>query len=345
VIADGASALDVALARRRSRVARRAGDWLVDYGVFAALAALVVFFAIRIDGFLTWSTFSTIGLSATEVGLLAASFTVALVAGQVDLSVGALTGVLGSVLGVMVFKDGHPLWAGVLVVVGVAVAVGLVHGVLSVDVGVNSVVLTFASAQILFGLGQWFQTHHQNYEQGTTIPIDPRSSSFEIVRIVNDKWLGIPAPLLVMLVVYAVLYVFLAHTKPGWHLYAIGANPDAARKAGVAVSLVHRAVLVLTALSTLLAMLVFVGRNGTVQAGHGFGEEFDVMTAVLIGGASFAGGRGRVERTLAGVALVYVLQYGLQTLQVDPNLTKMIRGCVFVAAVALGALAHRRRAR
>jgi ribose transport system permease protein len=345
VIADGAPVLAAAVPTGRAALMRRAGDWLVDYGVFVALAAVVAWFSIKIGGFFTWSTFSTIGLSASEIGILAAVFTVALIAGQVDLSVGALTGVLGSVLAVTVFKDGHPLWLGILLVVGVAVGVGLVHSVLSVDFGVNSVVLTFATAQVLFGFGQWFQTHSQNYAQGVSIDIPPRTSSFEIVRIVNDRWLGIPVPLLVMLVLYALLYVFLVHTRAGWHVYAIGANPDAARKAGIPVALVQRALLVATALSTVLAMFVFAGRVGSVQAGHGFGLEFDVMTAVLIGGASFAGGRGRVERTLAGVALVYVLRYGLQTLQVDPNLTKMIRGCVFIAAVALGALAYRRRAR
>src|SRR5205807_2417241 len=89
-------ARDLAAAGRAAPM-RRAGDWLVDYGVFVALAAVVAWFSVAIGGFFTWSTFATIGLSASEIGILAAVFTVALIAGQVDLSVGALTGVLGSV--------------------------------------------------------------------------------------------------------------------------------------------------------------------------------------------------------------------------------------------------------
>jgi ribose transport system permease protein len=339
------SELAPALLRTASQAIRtRALYWLVDYGVFAALLGLVAFFSVKITGFLQWSTFTTIGVSASEVGFLAAFFTVALIGGQIDLSVGTLTGVLGSVWAVTVVKDGHPLWLGFVVIIGVAVVVGLANGTFVVNVGVNSVVLTFASAQVLFGLGQWFHTRHQNFDQGLMIPIDPRSESFQIVTLVNGSWFGVPVPLFVLLVVYALLYVLLTHSKVGWHLYALGANPDAARRAGINVNRAYRLLFVGTALSTVLAMVVFVGRSGSVSPGHGFGNELDVMTAVLIGGASITGGRGRIERTLAGVALVYVLQYGLQTLQVGPSTSKMIRAGVFILAVALGAVVAKRRA-
>lgn len=321
----------------------RALDFLAQYGVFVALGAVVLFMSIKISFFFTWSTFSTIALSSVEVGLLAGAFTVAMVARQIDLSIGALVGFLASIFGVASLRGSVPIWLGVLLIVGFALAVALLHGFLTIKIGINSVVVTFATAQILFGVGQAIQTHHQSATTGVFIGLPPHSGAFRLIAWNNDRWHGLTIPVWVMFGIYLVLYLVMSQTTFGEHLYAVGASEGAAERAGIRVRAIYQVVFVLTALSACLAVFVYLGSQGAVTVGHGYGLEFDVLTAALLGGASFAGGVGRVERTLTGVFLLSALNFGMQTLQVDPNLTRMVKGGILIAAVVLSGYAVRRR--
>jgi len=322
----------------------RAAGITARYGVFVALAVVVAFMSVKINGFFAWSTFMTIGLSGVEAGVLAAAFTVAMIAGRIDLAVGTLVGFLASIFGVLSLRGHLPIWAGALVIVGVALAVALVHGFLTVNIGINAVIVTFATSQVLFGVGQWIQTRHAATATGYVIPIPPSSWPFRLITWTSTRWWSIPIPVWLMLGIYAALYVVMSHTRLGAHIYAVGANPDAAERAGIRVRMIWRLVFVLTAGASLLMVFFYLGRQGSVTVGHGYGMEFDVLTAVLLGGASFAGGVGRVERTLVAVLLLYTLNFGMQTLQVDPNVTRMTKGGILLAAVALSGYVAKRRA-
>jgi ribose transport system permease protein len=323
----------------------RALDFLASYGVFVALAAVVLFMSLKISFFFTWSTFSTIAQSGVEVGVLAAGFTVAMVARQIDLSIGALVGFLASILGVASFRGSLPIWQGILLILGFALVVALVNGLLTIRVGINSVIVTFATAQILFGVGQMIQTRHQSATTGVVIGIPSTSWAFRLIAWNNQRWHGLPYSVWVMFGVYAVLAVLLTRTQLGEHIYAAGASDSAAERAGIRVRGIYWFVFVLTALCSFLAVFVYLGNQGGVTVGHGYGLEFDVLTAALLGGASFAGGVGRVERTLAGVFLLASLNFGMQTLQVDPNVTRMVKGGILISAVILSGYALRRRGR
>lgn len=318
-------------------------DFLAEYGVFVALGVVVLFMSLKISFFFTWSTFSTVALSSVEVGLLAAAFTVAMVARQIDLSIGALVGFLASVFAVASLRGSIPIWLGIALIIAFALAVALLHGLLTIKIGINSVIVTFATAQILFGIGQAVQTHHQSATSGFVIGIPSQSWAFRLIAWNNDRWHGLPIPVWVMFALYLGLYLVMSQTTFGEHLYAVGGSESAAERAGIRVRVIYQFVFVLTALTACLAVFVYLGGQGAVTVGHGYGLEFDVLTAALLGGASFAGGVGRVERTLAGVFLLSALNFGMQTLQVDPNLTRMVKGGILVVAVVLSGYAVRRR--
>lgn len=340
------SAQSVLSARRAApRGFLRALDFLAGYGVFVALVAVVLFMSLKISFFFTWSTFATVAQSSVEIGILAAAFTVAMVARQIDLSVGALIGFLASILGVASLRGSLPIWEGIALVLGFALAVALVNGLLTIRVGINSVIVTFAMAQILFGVGQMIQTHHLSASTGFVIGIPSSSWAFRLIAWNNQRWHGLPLSVWVMFAFYALLYALLSKTQLGEHIYAAGASESAAERAGIRVRAIYQFVFVLTALSSFLALFVYLGSQGAVTVGHGYGLEFDVLTAALLGGASFAGGVGRVERTLAGVFLLASLNFGMQTLQVDPNVNRMVKGAILISAVVLSGYAERRRGR
>jgi len=318
-------------------------DFLASYGVFVALAAVVLFMSLKISFFFTWSTFAIVAQSGVEVGILAAAFTVAMVARQIDLSLGALVGFLASIFAVASLRGTLPVWEGIALMLAFALAIAFVHGFLTIRVGINSVIVTFATAQILFGVGQMIQTHHQSASTGVVVGIPSSSWAFRLIAWNNERWHALPISVWVMFGVYALLFVLMSKTQLGEHIYAAGASESAAQRAGIRVRAIYQFVFVLTALSSFLVVFVYLGNQGAVTVGHGYGLEFDVLTAALLGGASFAGGVGRVERTLAGVFLLASLNFGLQTLQVDPDLNRMIKGGILISAVILSGYAARRR--
>lgn len=333
----GAPATDVAgappVAPRRS-VGRLIGDLLLEYGMFVALGGLIVFFSLASPYFLTPQNLINIGLAVSISGVMAAAITVGLIAGQLDLSIGAILGLSAVVMALSVEEFGLPTPVAVLVAIGVALVVGLVNGALVVDLGINSIIVTLAMALTLKGISATITS-------GQTVTM----TGGGLQAFINSRPLGIPVPIYLLVIVFAVLYLYLTRTRGGWHVYAVGGNASAALRAGINVNLVYRGTFLLTAAAAAVAGVITAGRAGAGGPFFGTGAEFDVLTAVLLGGIGLSGGAGRIERTLAGVVLIGVLNNGLTLLSVDSYIQATVRGAVFVLAVVLGALAFKRRLR
>jgi ribose transport system permease protein len=329
-------------------VRRRGLDVLLTYGIFAALGAACVYFAFDAPNFLTVKNFQAIGYSVAVIGLLTVPFTIALVAGQVDLTVGIMIGLLSSIFQVVVINSGQPLVLGLLAMVLAAVLVGLINGVIVVNFGINSVVATFAMLQVVFGASLSLWKLNRTNAEGSgefTSAISDGDTGYSIVRVVNAHVLGIPVPVIVLAAVTVAGYLLLSRSKLGWHIYATGGNSSAALRAGIRVNGLIRLVFVLTPLVAVLAALITFGRTGTPDPASGYGYEFDVLTAVLLGGIGLQGGSGAVERSLAGALFVVVLKDGLSLQNVDSSIQFMIQSVALILAVILVALATKRQQR
>jgi len=302
--------------------------------MFVALGGLIVFFSLASPYFLTPQNLINIGLAVSISGVMAAAITVGLIAGQLDLSIGAILGLSAVVMALSVEEFGLPTPVAVLVAIGVALVVGLVNGALVVDLGINSIIVTLAMALTLKGISATITS-------GQTVTM----TGGGLQAFINSRPLGIPVPIYLLVIVFAVLYLYLTRTRGGWHVYAVGGNASAALRAGINVNLVYRGTFLLTAAAAAVAGVITAGRAGAGGPFFGTGAEFDVLTAVLLGGIGLSGGAGRIERTLAGVVLIGVLNNGLTLLSVDSYIQATVRGAVFVLAVVLGALAFKRRLR
>src|SRR5690349_6651049 len=137
---------------RRDELRLRALDFLLAYGTLLALVALFVYFSVSTPFFLTTHNLINVGRFSAVGGIMAAAFTVALISGQVDLTMGALVSTAAITYGVLTEKQGLPLWAGVAVSLAVCVVVGLLNGFLIVDVGVSSFIATLSVSLLLTGV-------------------------------------------------------------------------------------------------------------------------------------------------------------------------------------------------
>jgi ribose/xylose/arabinose/galactoside ABC-type transport system permease subunit len=314
--------------------------FLVDNGTLVGLVGLVVYFSLRAHNFLTVSNLLNVGNFAAGFGIVAAGFTIALCAGQVDLSIGPLVATSGIVAGLLLEHVHTSLAVAVLGALGVALGFGLVNGVLVVDLGVYSFIATLAVFSFLQGFGPWV---------GSNVFLNSPASK-ELVSFAQAKVGRVPVPLLVLLGVYAACYVLLSHTRFGWHVQATGGNPSAALRAGIRVNLVYRAVFLIDAALVALAACILVGRASYVSTdpfiGTGSDLTLSTVAAVLISGLDFSGGGGgRIERTLVGVAFIAVLQNGL-TLQGQNSYVQIAAtGIAFLLGVTVSSVARRVRSR
>jgi ribose/xylose/arabinose/galactoside ABC-type transport system permease subunit len=343
-IATRGAGLGAALTRLR----RSGPELLIDWGVYAALAGAFVFFAFTAPEFLTGRNFQAIGNSVAVIGILAVPFTIALVAGQIDLTIGIMIGLLSAVFEVVVVRGGHSVIVGLVVMLLVGLLVGLINGAIVVNFGVNSIVATFAMLQVVFGASYTLWKFHRTNAESSgefTSTLSPGDRGFSFVRLANSHVLGIPMPVVILAIVALLGYLFLSRSKLGWHVYATGGNRSAALRSGIRVDGIVRLVFLLTPIAGLLAAVITMGRTGQADPGTGYGYEFDVLTAVLIGGIGFEGGIGKVERSLAGALFVVMLKDGLSLRNVDSSKQYMAEAIALILAVVLAAVGAKRRKR
>ena len=326
---DGGRLADVTPSRRSAAL-----DRVLDAGVLISLAALIAIFASLSPQFLTVANFLNILDSSAIVGIVAVGMTIALIAGQFDLSVGSVVGLSSSFLALSLTTWGVPVGVAIVLAVAVALAVGVVNGVLVVNLGINSIIATLGMLAAVRGVAFVVA-------KGSPIVTDS--------KLLNDigvsRPLGIPVSVYVMIVAYVLAYVVLTQTRLGLYIYATGGNIVAAERAGIRVGQILRLVFLVTAFCAAIVGILITARTFSGQAVYGRSLELDVLTAILLGGVGLRGGQGSIVKTLVGVAFVGVLTNGLVLTEVPAYWIDVARGGALIAAVVLEAWRERRATR
>jgi ribose transport system permease protein len=312
----------------------QARDAIESAGIYIALLALIVALWIASPYFLSVQNVLNIGQAVAVIGIVAAGLTVALIGGQLDLSVGSVIGLTSVIIALLVRDAGVALGVAIAAAFGVALLVGSINALVVVKFGINSIITTLATLTVTFGLAMILA-------KGQTISL-PHASFQEFVFA---RPLGVPVPIIMMLVIYVLVAVFLYRTRLGWHVYAVGGNATAAERAGVRTSGLYWLIFVQSAVFACLGGVITAGQTAAGAAQYGTGLELDVLTAVLIGGIGLGGGAGRIERTLAGVLIIGVLANGLILLNVESYFQEVIRGLALLLAVILDATRAKRMRR
>jgi ribose transport system permease protein len=304
-----------------------------DYGIVIAFVALFVTLALASDVFLTRENLLNLAFQAAPIGIMACGGTLVFIAGGFDLSVGAISSFAGVIAAKAFVETGLGLWPSIMLGALVGLGLGIGNGVLVTVMRINAFIATLGSSIIILGVGI-------AVTGGFLVSID--SERWATLGL-GEKW-GIGYPVFVWLGFALFCGFLLWRTAFGRYVYAAGGNAEAARLSGVRVGLVRGACFAISGLSGGIAGVILASQVGTAQANANPGIEFDVITAVVLGGTSILGGEGAIWRAVLGAFFLLMIGNGFNLLDVTPVYQQVFKGSILLAAVALDAWARRTRA-
>ena len=291
------------------------------------LIALAIFFSTQSQFYLTPNNLINILVNAAVIGIIAAPGTLLLVAGQFDLSVGSGAAFIGVIMAWGAAQYGIP--TAVLLAIAAGLIIGMVNGFAVTVLGINALITTLATLAILRGLGQVIAG-------GQTLLL-PGFSDLGSAR----PFLNIPVPVMILVAVVIVMALVMRFTVFGRSMYAIGANPIAARLAGIRTKSMIFSGFLLSGLAVSIGGLILVSQLGAASPNAAMGLELSVVTAVILGGASLAGGRGTILGTVLGVLILGTLNNGLTLMNINSFWQDVARGVLLLAAVGFDQLRQR----
>jgi ribose transport system permease protein len=296
-------------------------------GLVVVLLALVIFFSITSPVFFTTTNGLNMVTNIAVIGIMAVPGTFLLIAGQVDLSVASVAAMCGMVMAALAVPLGIPAAVAIGLLVGLVV--GLINGFLVMIVGVNSLIVTLGGLATFFGIGQLIG-------DGQTILVQ----GFRFLGTARP-FLNIPMPVILFVSVLIIGILILRFTVYGRQLYAIGANPTAARLVGIPSKRVVFIAFMFSSVAAALAGLILVSQLGAASPNNARGYELLVVTAIVLGGASLSGGRGTILGTFIGLMIIQVLATGLTLLNVQSFWQSVATGILLITAVSFDRLRER----
>lgn len=292
------------------------------YAAHVGVLLLLLVAALFVQSFFRSANIDDVAKQAAILGLVGIGQTLVLLVRGLDLSVGAVVGL--SAIVVAQGSQGGGLFGGILLAFALGGAIGLVNGGLVTKRSVPPFIATLGMLIFLEGARLAYTKGEASGTVSTTLR-----------RVTVDSLFGIPYPVLIWLGLNAVFAVLLYATPYGRRVYAVGLNPEVARLSGVRVDLITASAYVASSLLCVVAGILLASNVGYVDQFVGRGTDLDSIAAALIGGTSFAGGRGGLGGTIAGVLLITLILNLVTVAGLSVQLQFVIKGAVLVAAVAL----------
>jgi ribose transport system permease protein len=327
---EGRSSQDTARAgRERSR--RFFDEYRVELAMLGALALLCVILSLVAPNFLTAGNLRNVLWQVTAIGIIAIGQTLVILTGGIDLSVGGIAAFSAMAGGLLMTANGAE-----------HVAIGLLGTLLiGLLVGTaNGIIIAYGRlAPFIVTLGMLSIANSLTYVISDAKSIVGLPDTYRFWG--RGEIAGIPLYLITFIVLFVLGQIFLARTKPGRFIYAIGSNEEAARLSGVNVRLYKTLPYAITGLLCAIAAIILSGRLGAIDPDTGTGLELRTIAAVVIGGTSLFGGKGSLYGTLIGVFLIGVLNNGLNLLRVNAFWQGTAVGIVIILSVLIERISRR----
>jgi ribose transport system permease protein len=298
--------------------------------LLAAIVGLSIYASANSDLYLTSDNIEVLLNSVAVLGLITVGMTLIMVAGQLDLSVGALA-TLASVMGAKLISSGSSTAVAILIMLLLPMAISCLVGTVVVSTGVQPFIVTLGLLSVLQSISL-IQTGQR------PIPI-----GFTLSELDTTTFIGIPVAFWMFVVALALGSCILHFTRLGRNAYAVGSNEEAAFLSGVPVGRVKVILFSLSGLLVGLAGLLLLSRLGAGDAASGEGLELDAIAAAVLGGASLLGGRGSMFGAFLGVMLLGVIANSLTLLDVSSFYQRLVLGGLLIFAVTTTAIAEKRR--
>ncbi|MFI6516818.1 substrate-binding domain-containing protein [Spirillospora sp. NPDC050679] len=308
------------------RTARRL---LGENGALVGLVVLVVALALLSGDFLTVTNLLNVGVQAAVTAILAFGVTFVIVTAGIDLSVGAVAALSAVVLAWTATEGGVPWPLALVLAIVVGVAAGLVNGALIAYGKLPPFIATLAMLGVARGLALVIS-------DGSPIALPSA-----VTHLGDTIGSYLPVPVLIMIAMGLLTALVLARTYSGRAMYAIGGNEEAARLSGIRVNRQKLVTYALSGAFAAVAGIVLASRLASAQPQAANGYELDAIAAVVIGGASLSGGKGKAFGTLVGALILAVLRNGLNLLSVSAFWQQVVIGVVIALAVLLDTVRRR----
>jgi ribose transport system permease protein len=296
----------------------------------AGVLLLSIVLAVSSDAFLTASNVLNVLRQASLTFLIASGVTLVIIAGGIDLSIGANVG-LSACMAATVIKSSGSIVLGVAAGLACGTAIGFLNGLMVTLLRLPPFIATYGMLWVVHGITFW-------YMAGETIYGFPPG-----FRTLGSGYvLGIPVPVYLMILALAALGVFIRYTTYGYELYAIGANAEAARLSGIPVSGRRNLVYTISGAMAGLAAIVYLARLNSAEADIGEPLLLPAIAAVLVGGTSLLGGVGTLSGTLVGAVTLTLVLNGMNLLSINANWQPLVTGVVILLAAWIDIVTRRR---
>jgi L-arabinose transport system permease protein len=304
-----------------------------DMGMLILYVLMFVVASLVVPYFFTLQNMIGLSLSVSQVGMLACTMLFCLAAADVDLSIGSLIAFAGILNAVLMQVMPGQIVIPVLLTLLLATLGGLFNGFVIAKLGINALIATLATMQIFRGLG--FRLSH-----GVAVGI----ANDQFYLLGNGTFLGVPVPIWVTVVCFAIFGLLLNRTVYGRNTLAIGGNKEAARLSGIDVEWTRMIIFALQGLMAGVAGVILSSRITSGQPNAAQGFELDVISACVLGGVSLNGGIGTMTGVIAGVLIMGTVQNVLNLYNVEYFWQYVVRGGVLLLAVLFDQLKQRRAA-
>ncbi|TBB06265.1 ABC transporter permease [Rhizobium ruizarguesonis] len=303
-----------------------------EYGIFLAFLLLVVVLSFSNEFFLTGGNISNVLLQTSINGVLAIGMTFVILTRGIDLSVGSVVALAGIVSASFSTTSATAAIAGAPYPVAIGLAVGILVGVACGAIS-GAIVSRFSVPAFVATLGMLSAARGLTLIYGGGRPVPALTPAFRWIG--TGDVIGIPAPVIILAVVFAASWWILSRTRFGRYIYAVGGNPHAAKTSGIDIGRIRFIVYVISGGLAGLAGMLLSARTGSALPQAGIAYELDAIAAVVIGGTSLSGGVGRVTGTLIGALIIGVMNNGLDLMGIQSYYQQVLKGALIVGAVML----------
>jgi ribose transport system permease protein len=302
-----------------------------QFGTLFGLFVLIILLWILTPHFLTVSNLLNVAQQTSINAIIAVGMTFVIIAAGIDLSVGSIMAFSGVVLA-SALEAGLPLPIALLISLAMGMACGLLNGLFITYGKLPPFIATLGMMSVARGAALL-------YTQGR--PISGFGEDFR--SFATGEILGIPAPVIIMIIVYLIAHFVLNRTKLGRYTYAIGGNEEAAVLSGINVKFVKTMIYGFCGMLSGLAAIILTARLNSAQPIAGIMYELDAIAATVIGGTSLMGGEGRIVGTLIGALIMGVLRNGLNLLGISSFVQQIVIGSVIIIAVLIDMALKKRK--
>ena len=296
-----------------------------NVGILSVLVLLCVIVSIATSKFLKPNNLISVLRQISINAYIALGMTLIIILGHIDLSVGAIVAMSGTLTVGFIVTQGLPIPVAILLGILLGMVAGLISGMIVTYFRVPAFIITMAMMNVCSGVAYVY-------------------SGGQATRINNDFFSAIgtgylfntiPLPFVYMIILIIVISFLLGKTKFGTYIYAIGGNREAARLSGVPIKKVEIAVFTISGVLSAFAGLVLCSRMYSGQPSVGNGYELDAIAACVLGGTSMSGGKGRISGTIFGAMVIGIISNGLNLIGVSSYWQLIVKGLIIACAVLL----------